>query len=162
MWYTFIMIEIKVPGYGHYQLEHLVLDYNGTLACDGQVLAGVKEALRALSDRLEIHVLTAGTFGRARSELQGIPCQLSILAAERQDAAKLAYVKGLNPARTVCIGNGRIDRLMLQEAALGMAVVQEEGAAVEALLAADVVCTSIVSALALLLHPKRLVATLRS
>jgi len=39
---------------------------------------------------------------------------------------------------------------------------QEEGAATPSLLAADVVCRDIVSALELLLHPLRLTATLRT
>jgi hypothetical protein len=29
------MIEIDIPGYKKLQLKNLVLDYNGTLACDG-------------------------------------------------------------------------------------------------------------------------------
>ena len=28
------MIEISIPGFGTLRLEHMVLDYNGTLACD--------------------------------------------------------------------------------------------------------------------------------
>jgi len=60
------------------------------------------------------------------------------------------------------MGNGRNDRLMLQEAALGIAVIQTDGAAKEAVLAADVVVTGILDALALLLYPLRLTATLRS
>jgi soluble P-type ATPase len=59
------------------------------------------------------------------------------------------------------IGNGRNDQLMLAAAALGIAVVQEEGAAIESLSAADVVLPDIRSALDLLLFPKRLIATLR-
>jgi soluble P-type ATPase len=51
---------------------------------------------------------------------------------------------------------------MLKEAALGIAVVQEEGAFAETLMSADVVCTNIVSALGLLTNPLRLIATLRS
>ena len=50
---------------------------------------------------------------------------------------------------------------MLQEAALGIAVLGPEGLAAEALLAADVVVASIEDALDLLLRPHRLVATLR-
>lgn len=33
------MIDIEIPGFAHLQLDHLVLDYNGTLARDG-ILAG--------------------------------------------------------------------------------------------------------------------------
>ena len=49
---------------------------------------------------------------------------------------------------------------MLEAAALGVAVLQEEDAAVEALMAADVVVPHILAALNLLLWPQRLIATL--
>ena len=62
----------------------------------------------------------------------------------------------------MAVGNGRNDRLMLKEAALGIAVLQAEGAAAEALLAADVVAPDILAALDLLLAPEGLIATLRS
>jgi soluble P-type ATPase len=51
---------------------------------------------------------------------------------------------------------------MLKEAVLGIAVILTEGAAVETVVAADVVCTSINAALELLKNPLRLAATLRS
>ena len=37
------MLEINVPGHGILDLSHLILDYNGTIACDGHLLQGVKE-----------------------------------------------------------------------------------------------------------------------
>ena len=156
------MIEINIPGHKTLRLAHLVMDYNGTLACDGNLLDGVKDRLAVLAKDLTIHVLTADTFGKARSELDGLPCKLSILPVDSQDKGKLEYIRQLDPDTTVCIGNGRNDRLMLREASLGIAVILDEGAAVEAVSTADVVCTSIGSALDLLLNPLRLVATLRS
>lgn len=156
------MLEISIPGYKTLQLEHLVLDYNGTLACDGKMLGGVKARLEALSAQLQIHVLTADTFGSVKSALDGMPCQLSILPKESQDVGKLTYVDRLGSGATVCIGNGRNDSLMLQAAALGIVVVQEEGAAVKTIMAADVVAPNILAALDLLMQPLRLVATLRS
>jgi soluble P-type ATPase len=51
---------------------------------------------------------------------------------------------------------------MLKASALGVAVIQGEGAAFETLASADVVCTDIRSALSLLSNPMRLIATLRS
>ncbi len=156
------MIEIAIPGYKKLQLNHLVLDYNGTLACDGEPLDGVEQRLKRLSEQIQIHVLTADTFGQVRSKLTGLPCQLSILPTKAQDVGKLKYVEQLDPETTVCIGNGRNDRLMLKEAVLGIAVLQAEGAAMETLMAADVVAPNIVAALDLLGQPLRLVATLRS
>lgn len=156
------MITIDIPGYKKLELAHLVLDYNGTLAVDGKRIPGVGTCLNALSKSLKIHVLTADTFGKAKTGLEGISCDLSILPLDNQDTGKLEYVKRLNPSSAVCIGNGRNDRLMLKAAALGIAVILEEGVAVETLKDADVVCTGIVSALELLSNPLRLVATLRS
>lgn len=155
------MIEIAVPGFQKLRLAHLVLDYNGTMAVDGTLIYGVEEKLKALSEQLTIHVITADTFGKVSAALKGIPCRLSILPPGQQDSAKQNYVEQLGPQQTVCIGNGRNDRLMLKAAALGIAVIQDEGAAIETLLAADVAAPNIVAALNLLAHPLRLIATLR-
>jgi soluble P-type ATPase len=156
------MIQIDIPGYKQLRLEHLVLDYNGTLACDGILLDGVARKLNELSAQIQVHVLTADTFGKVRSAVSGLACQLSILPVANQHLGKLKYIEELGPESTVCIGNGRNDRLMLQEAALGIAVLQTEGTAVEAMLAADLVAPDILAALDLLTQPLRLAASLRS
>lgn len=156
------MMEIHIPGYKSLFLEHLVLDYNGTLAIDGQLIDGVRGCLEVLSKNLEIHVLTADTFGKVQSGMEGVPCSISILPVEKQDIGKLNYIKSIGAEKTVCIGNGRNDRLMLKESALGISVILQEGAASVTVQDADVVCLDIVSALELLLHPLRLTATLRS
>lgn len=155
------MLEIAVPGAESLRLHHLVADFNGTLAVDGALLAGVAEALCSLGARLDVHVVTADTFGQSRQALAGIPCTISVLSPGGQDSAKLRYVEALGAAHCVCIGNGRNDRLMLAAAGLGIAVMQGEGSAVETLLAAKVAVPDIGAALGLLLIPARLVATLR-
>jgi P-type E1-E2 ATPase len=156
------MLEIDVPGFETLRLEYLVLDYNGTLACDGDLIDGVKEALKALAKKLEIHVVTADTFGKAVASLKHVSCKLVVLPPDDQDAQKHAYVSELGPEKTACIGNGRNDRQMLKEAVLGIAVIQREGAAAATLQAADAVTTDILSAFELLTNPLRLKATLRS
>ncbi|OOG28844.1 ATPase P [Thioalkalivibrio denitrificans] len=156
------MLEITIPGGPALALEHLVLDYNGTLAVDGALLPGVAEALEALSRHLRLRVLTADTFGRARDNLAGLPCELIVLDPDAQDQAKLRHVQSLGAGRCVAVGNGRNDCLMLKAAALGICVVQAEGAAMATLLAADVAVPDIHSALGLLRRPQRLVATLRT
>jgi len=156
------MLEISIPGHQDLRLAHLVLDYNGTVACDGKLIPPVRQSLEVLAESLQIHVLTADTFGKAQSNLLEVPCRCVVVARDEQHLGKLAYVEQLGAQSTVCIGNGRNDRLMLARAALGIGVVQQEGAAAETLSAADVVCPSIASALGLLTNPLRLVATLRS
>ena len=156
------MIQVDIPGYRLLQLEHLVMDYNGTLAVDGHLEDGVREAFEGLSDQLAIHVITADTFGLAAGQLKDSPVNLSVLPPGQQDIAKQDYVKRLGRNTTVALGNGRNDRLMLQTAELGIAVILKEGAAAVSLVAADIVCVGILPALELLLHPLRLKATLRS
>ncbi|HOI74947.1 MAG TPA: hypothetical protein PLO63_12460 [Syntrophales bacterium] len=156
------MLELDIPGFGKRKLVHLVLDFNGTIARDGRLIRGVGEILADLARDFSVHVLTADTFGGVQRELEGVPCSVAILEKEDQARAKAEYVRGLVPGEAVCIGNGRNDALMLREAALGIAVIQEEGAAGETLLAADVVVRDILDALDLLRRPLRLTATLRS
>ncbi|MCK8602581.1 HAD family hydrolase [Desulfoferrobacter suflitae] len=155
------MLKIAIPGGKALNVSHLVLDCNGTIALDGGLIAGVAKRLAALAGDLEVHVLTADTFGSVEEQLTTIHCRLSIIPKEDQARAKKNYVQELGPDHCVCIGNGRNDHLMLRESALGIAVIQTEGAALASLTAADVISTSILDALDLLLHPLRLTATLR-
>ena len=154
------MIAIDIPGAQTLRIEHIALDYNGTLAVDGKLLPGVAERLRTLAEHVVIHILTADTFGSAAKELTGLPVTLRILPPEAQDEAKRIVVAGLS-GEVMAVGNGRNDVLMLREAALGVAIVQAEGASSAALREADVVSLSVVDALDLLLRPDRLRATLR-
>jgi soluble P-type ATPase len=156
------MIHIDIPDFGALELAHIVLDYNGTLAVDGIPIEGVKTALSRLADQITVHILTADTFGRVKTEMAGVPCTVTVLGPGRQDRAKEDFVRQLGTETVVAVGNGRNDRRMLRAAALGIAVILAEGAAGVTLQEADVVATDILSALELLAHPLRLVATLRS
>lgn len=155
------MIEVSIPGFRDLQLSHLVLDFNGTLAVDGKLLPGVGEAITALAAHLKIHVLTADTFNAA-AQVTTLPVQLTITPKQSQAEAKLAYVTELGAAGVVAIGNGRNDRKMLEASALGITLIQKEGAATESVASADLVSNDILSALDLLRNPRRLIATLRS
>jgi soluble P-type ATPase len=155
------MIHFDIPGLDPLPIKHLVLDFNGTLAVDGTLIPGVKSRLSELGRDLDIHVLTADTFGTVEASLKDVPCTVSVLPPGNQDQGKLDYIKTLGTLSTICIGNGRNDRLMLKEAALGIAVILGEGAASVTLFAADVVSTSITDALDLLINPLRLTASLR-
>jgi P-type E1-E2 ATPase len=153
---------LTLPVAGLLPLAHLVLDFNGTLACDGRLLEGVAGRLQRLATDLTIHVVTGDTFGTAREALAGLPCRVETLPPEDQGEAKRAFVERLGAAATACIGNGRNDVAMMQVAALAIAVLQREGASAQALQAAHVVVADICDALDLLLNPLRLKATLRT
>lgn len=155
-------MTFDIPGYRTLTIDHLVFDYNGTLAVDGVPAPGMKERLVKLSEQVKIHVITADTFGKAKQGLEGVDCELSIMGADNQDSGKLAFVRSLGADRCACFGNGRNDRFMLKEAALGVAILLEEGMCVDTLLCADVLVKDINDGLDLLLNPLRLTATLRS
>jgi soluble P-type ATPase len=151
-------LQVEIPGRALLTLRHLVLDLNGTLAVDGQVLAGVPERLSLLRDHLAVHVLTAGTHGNVAACARVLGLQPTLIGAGDE---KRAYMRGLGGASVVAMGNGTNDVLMLEEAALGIAVLGPEGLCAAALRAADIVVINPCDGLDLLLTPARLVATLR-
>jgi len=155
-------MQIHIPGAEKLSIENVLLDYNGTLALDGRLKAGVAELINSLADNISFHVITADTFGSVQRELEQVNCKVTLIPKENQSQAKLDYLKTLGPEKTMCVGNGRNDLLMLRHSALGIALVQEEGACVQTLLAARVVCHSILDALEFLRNPDRLRATLRN
>lgn len=155
------MIQFNIPGVGEYILEHLVMDVNGTLAVDGQLIEGVASRIASLRERLSIHLLTADTHGK-----QGIiDRQLDLTAVRIQPGEevlqKAEYIRRLGAERVVAIGQGANDAKMLAVARLGICVMSVEGVAKETLLAADLVAPTILSALELLEQPMRVVASLR-
>lgn len=155
------MLTLDIPGGPTLELQHLILDFNGTLAIDGRLIDGVAARLQTLAKQLEIHVLTADTFGSAQGALTILPVTVSILPPGKQTEAKGDYISKLGADNCVSIGNGRNDRLLVQTAALGMVVLQDEGVAVDTMQAADIVVPNILAALDLLRQPRRLQATLR-
>ncbi len=152
------MIRIDIPKWGSIELQHAVFDVNGTLAVDGMPIPGVVARLQALGEHLSLHALTAGTHGNLAelARVLGFPLQLIATGEE-----KVHYVQHLGPAQVIAFGNGRNDVGMLRLAAIGVAVLAAEGAAMDALQAADVLALGPVEAIDLLLKPKRLIATLR-
>ncbi|MFZ5817695.1 MAG: HAD family hydrolase [Bacillota bacterium] len=155
------MLELRIPGRQPLSIEHLVLDYNGTLAVDGRLLPGIEERIGALAQRVAVHVVTADTFGMAAVETGTLPVTLQIIGTGDQAKAKLDLIDSLGPSAVAAMGNGANDRLMLERAALGICVLATEGAATAALLASDLVVRQAIDGLDLLLHPGRLAATLR-
>lgn len=153
------------------QLEHLVLDYNGTLAFHGRLLQGVAERLRVLADKIQIHVLTADSFGTVESELQNyLPhpiknghIRLALLPQNSGDEAeaKLHFLQNLGAEQSCAMGNGVNDQLMLNEAALSVCVMGREGCSPSSLLNSDIVVHDICDALDLLIVPGACIATLR-
>jgi soluble P-type ATPase len=155
------MIEIDIPGYRTYRLHHLVLDVNGTLAKDGRLLEGVAELLGEFRAQIDIHLVTADTHGMQDRIDKLLGLKSVRIPLQNQVKAKLDYIERLGIDSVAAVGNGANDAAMLEHAALGIVIIGPEGAAVESLIKAKVAVPDIRAALDLLLHPKRLMATLR-
>ncbi|HEC35223.1 MAG TPA: HAD family hydrolase [Anaerolineae bacterium] len=155
------MIEVNVPGWGRLRLVHLMLDVNGTIAVDGRLVDGVAGRLVRLRERLQVHLLTADTQGRQAELDAQLGLRATRIARGQEQAQKAARVQELGAEEVCYVGNGANDAEAMRAAALGIAVMGEEGLALETLQAADVLVPSITAALDLLLRPARLVATLR-
>jgi P-type E1-E2 ATPase len=155
------LITITIPGRGNYRLSNLVLDLNGTIALDGELIEGVEDRLRRLDGLLKLFVVSADTFGSASSLIKKLKAEIHLVKKGEEAAQKLALVEKLGRDKTICIGNGANDTAMLTGAAIGIGIIGREGASVTAITGADVVVTDINAALELLLNTDRLVATLR-
>jgi len=156
------MIKIEIPGREAINAEHLVLDYNGTLAEDGIIIPNVKFELNLLAKSIKIHVITADTFGIAQSNLKDVNCKCTVISKEEQELRKQEFVSKLGANRLIAIGNGYNDNLMVKDAALGIIVIQKEGASVKTLINANIICNNIFDAFGLLKNPLRITATLRN
>ena len=155
------MIELTIPGRGNLRLQHLVTDVNGTLALDGVLIEGLAKRIASIQDRLDIHLLTADTHGREAAIDRQLNLTATRLSPGNEQEQKRAYVDQLGADCVVAIGQGANDAWMLKSAVLGICVMSREGAAVETIMAADLVVPDILAAFELLDKPVRLVATLR-
>jgi P-type E1-E2 ATPase len=155
------MIQFNVPGLGEYRLEDLVMDVNGTLAVDGELIEGVASKLSLLQGRVRIHFLTADTHGKQYRIDQQLGLTAVRIQAGGEALQKAEYVNRLGHDTVVAIGQGANDAEMLRAARLGICVLSLEGVARETLLACDLVSPTILSALELLEKPARLTASLR-
>lgn len=155
------MIHIVIPGKAHLEIEYLVCDVNGTLAVDGVLMEGIKDSISSLLSLVEIHLLTADTFGKGTEIANSLGVKFAILNPGNEREQKAAFVRQLGTQKVAAIGQGANDELMIKEAELGICVFSPEGTAIPTLLSAKLVCLDGNSALQLLLHPTRLTASLR-
>ena len=158
-------IAIEIPGFGKLQINAILSDYTGTLSFSGKLVTGVKDRLVRLAQLVDIHVVTADTFGTAEKELKGLPVVCRRLEGSREDVQKQRYAMELNPHCLASLGNGNNDRLHLklvkEAGGLAIAVENGEGCALDAILNSNILVFGAVNALDLLLEPIRLRATLR-
>ena len=156
------MIKIEILWFKTIKAEHLVLDFNGTLAIDVLFIEGVIGQLVHISVTLHVHVRTADTFSSVQNEIRGLPITIIIPETTEQNKQKSDSVKNSGSESIIAIGKGKNDVLMLKEAFLSIGIIQAEGAFFQVLSNSQFLCSSVIDALSLLNNPKRLVANLRN
>jgi len=155
------MITLDIPGYGKIELKYIVSDYSGTLSVDGILCLGVKEKINELAGKLEIHILTSDTHGKASEQLTNVNCKFHILSGDNHTLQKAQHVEQLGNHQVMAIGNGNNDCEMLKQAQIGIAICLDEGCAISTLNNSDIIVKSALDAFDLLLKPNRLIASLR-
>lgn len=157
------MINVNVPGYKEIEIKNVVFDYNGTIAEDGTISNEVREKIKELSKtEVNIFIVTADTYGTVAKECIGLPIKVEIFDKENATEDKKNIVKNLGEKNTVTIGNGRNDVEMFKNSVVSIAVIGREGCFSKAILEADIVVSSIVDAIDLLIKKDRMKATLRT
>jgi len=155
------MLDINIPGCKNLKVEKIVFDLNGTLACDGELIAGVKEGINRLAEEFELYVLTADTLGNAENLLKDLNIELVIIEGNDGSKFKADFVEKLGRKRVIAVGNGNNDAQMLKNAELGIAVIGPEGTARGALMGAELISREINDVFDLISNPERIRATLR-
>jgi soluble P-type ATPase len=70
------MINIEIPGYGNLYIENVLMDYNGTIASGGKLISSLKNIIEKLSNKANLYVITADTFGTVSRELENLPIEI--------------------------------------------------------------------------------------
>ena len=156
------MISVNIPGREEsIRIEHVVLDYNGTIACDGRLIEGAAERIGELSKLAKVYILTADTYGTVRQQCEGIGAEVKTFAHAGAAVCKEEIVRELG--EHVCvIGNGFNDIQMMDLSELGICVIDREGAYSGLINHSDIIVNNALDALDLLLKTDRIKADLRN
>ncbi|MHA1607534.1 MAG: HAD family hydrolase [Candidatus Freyarchaeota archaeon] len=157
------MIVFSIPGVGDVRVENVVFDLNGTLSMNGVVPPEVQSKVRQLSKTVNVVLLSSDTRGNLAEvgEMLGARWKRVSGQALPEDVEKEKVVEELGAENTIAVGNGRNDALMLKKAKIGIVVIGEEGASSTAIMNADIVVTSPLQAIEMILDPQKIVATMR-
>lgn len=157
-----MMILYEVPGRDNIEIENIVFDYNGTIAVDGRLIDGVLDLLNILSEKVNIYILTADTYGTVKKECKKINGKVLTFPKENAGQSKKKIVEDLGQNKTLCVGNGYNDIPMFEISILTMGIIEGEGASGKLLTKADIVSRNIIECLHIILNNSMVKATLRN
>lgn len=157
------MITIEIPGREELlNIRYVCLDYNGTIARDGQFFKSLEEPIAKLAEKdVQVFILTADTYGNVRRQCGHLKAEIKTFPRAGAALCKEEIVKELGSG-VFAVGNGFNDIQMFDAADMAVAVMEKEGVCGKLIAHADIVVTSPEDALDLLLKPDRIRATLRN
>lgn len=154
------MLELIIPWHTNSLIiETLILDLNGTLAVGWKLVDGIWSKISTIQSQWIKVVLFSGD---TRWVAQQIADDLGIeyVYAPSQEE-KYQQTLLVNPLTCASIGNGLIDKKMMEAVTLSIVTLQAEWVHRETLLVSDIVVPSILDALDLFVDHDKLIATLR-
>jgi soluble P-type ATPase len=154
------MITLQRPGQTPLEIEYLLIDYEGTLAADGRVHPKAKDKVNLLAKRISVYILAKTGQVKVEETLRKVKAEILFFTEGEASGEKLDFLRRLGPEKTVAIGNGVDNVLILEEAGFSICVIGRAGASGETLKRADMVFTDILDALDFLLKPLRQKTTL--
>ena len=104
---------IEIPGYRTLEINNLVLDYNGTIARDGQLLPEAAQRITALAEQVPVYILTADTYGNVAAQCRPLNVCIKTFPQAGAAVCKARIVSDLGLG--VCaVGNGFNDIPMFE------------------------------------------------
>ena len=152
---------INVPQTGKYDIENIVFDYNGTIANNGIIIDGVLEKIVDLSKSFNVHIITADTFSTVRESFKGTNVNINIIDKDYGSEQKEKFIDKLGFDKTIALGNGRNDELMLKKSIISIAVLNDEGVSVKAINSADFLIKDINNFFEMIYDTNKMIAILR-
>jgi soluble P-type ATPase len=154
-------MKIDIPNVDVFNIENIVFDFNGTLATDGKVPPRVYRQILGLTQDFNVYIITADTFDTVKEIFSGTEVQVKVISKANGSTDKKELIETLNPKKTMALGNGSNDALMLESSGISIAVLGNEGLSLKALENADLMIKNINDFFEMMKEPKKLIATLR-
>jgi hypothetical protein len=97
-----LTVHIPVPDGEDLSVEHLALDVNGTLSDRGEPITAALSALERIGEHLQLHLLTADTFGTAAAFAASLRCEFTRSSQWRTSTATSSRSErtGASPSAT--------------------------------------------------------------
>jgi len=142
------------------EIKTIVLDLNGTLAVNGQLVVGVAERIERLKNELGFRLILLSGDQRGNGSFIANALGIDFRKANSREEKECAILE-YDCKTTAAIGNARIDIGTFKQAKIAIATLQGEGIHTGILKEVDIIVPSILDALDLFIDPDSFKATMK-